>query len=214
MEEDLKSLARTLVSATNALAALGAGSYFLVNWIQYPSLEGSLLSNSKGSLALVGCAVLLLNAIRLLYFRAGRRRDLEGPLLSKAADGTVHVSREAVESGLRSAGEALDEITRLRVKVLTPARKRTLVRAHYLAPEDVSILDLSSRLRTVLMERFGKLVQLESEGKLELEMIFEGFYGKSKSAPVEVEQQAVESEPVESPPFTGPRYPIDEEESP
>lgn len=207
MEEDLKSFARKLVSVVNTLAALGGSSYFVLAWLdRRPDFSPALL-------ALLGGSVLFLNLLRILYFRAGRRRDEEGPLLSHTSDGVVQVSREAVEGGLRSALEALDDVTRLRVKVLTPSRKRTLIRAHYLAPEGVQILDLSSKLRRQLVERFRQLVATEADAKLEVEMVFEGFYGKTRAqkpvdgpAPEAVDTSPPSSEP---PPFTGLRYPID-----
>ncbi|MCA8972044.1 MAG: hypothetical protein KDC95_19810 [Planctomycetes bacterium] len=207
MEEDLKSFARKLVGVVNTLAALGSSVYFVLVWLdRTPSV-------SPAFLALLGAGVLLLNVFRLLYFRAGRRREEEGPLLSHTQDGIVQVSREAVEAGLRNVGEALDEVTRLRVKVLTPGRKRTLVRAHYLAPEGVQILDLSSKLRRSLLTRFRELVSTEPDAKLEVEMVFEGFYGKARAAkPADPEPSPPAEAPAadaEPPPFTGPRYPID-----
>ncbi|MCB9890291.1 MAG: hypothetical protein H6832_06870 [Planctomycetes bacterium] len=208
MEEDLKSFARKLVSVVNTLAALGSSVYFVLVWLdRTPSV-------SPAFLALLGAGVLLLNVFRLLYFRAGRRREEEGPLLSHTQDGIVQVSREAVEAGLRNVGEALDEVTRLRVKVLTPGRKRTLVRAHYLAPEGVQILDLSSKLRRSLLTRFRELVSTEPDAKIEVEMVFEGFYGKARAArpaaePEPSPREKAPAEDSEPPPFTGPRYPID-----
>lgn len=212
MEEDLKSLARRLVGAVNTLAALGAAVYFILVWMdRTPQLSAPLL-------ALLGAGVLFLNVLRLLYFRAGRRREEEGPILSHTEDGVVQVSREAVEIGLRNVGESLDEVTRLRVKVLTPNRKRSLIRAHYLAPEGVQILELSSRLRRCLVDRFHQLVRIEKDSKLEVEMVFEGFYGKVKSGKAAPEppkdppdDQAAGEEEPSPPPFTGPRYPIDVE---
>lgn len=209
MEEDLKSLARRFIAVVNTLAALASSAYFVLVWLDDErALPVSVL-------ATFGAGVLLLNLLRFLYLRAGRRREEEGPLLSHTDEGVVQVSREAVEAGLRNACESLDEVTRLRVKVLTPNRKRCLIRAHYLAPEGVQILDLSSRLRRKLLEVFGELVRTDKDAKLEVEMVFEGFYGKIKTgkaseAPREEPKTAPEpDEPESPPPFTGPRYPID-----
>lgn len=211
MEEDLKSLARRFVAVINTLVALASSAYFVLVWID------AKRAVPVPFLATLGAGVLLLNLLRLLYFRAGRRREEEGPLLSHTEEGVVQVSREAVESGLRNTAEALEEVTRLRVKVLTPNRKRCLIRAHYLAPEGVQILELSSRLRRSLVERFGQLVRMDKDAKLEVEMVFEGFYGKVKSGKtpeVSREEPKTTEEPAEPetpPPFTGPRYPIDVE---
>ena len=175
MEQDLKSLARRMVSVANTLAGLGASIYFVLRSF---SEEVRSKLPGEGWLALMGGLLLVLNLARLLYLRAGKRPEYEGPLLSQTEDGIVHVSREAIEAGLRSAGESLEEVTRLRVKVLTPAKRRVVVRVLYLAPEGVQILKLSSRLRKIVTERFRNMVQMDREGKLEIEIIFEGFYGK------------------------------------
>ena len=210
MEQDLKSFARKLVRVANTFVALGAAVYFLLNWFlgETDPLRAKL--PTRELLALVGGGVLVLNVLRVIYWRPGKRRDYEGPVLSHTEEGAVHVSREAIEAGLRSAGEALAEVTRLRVKVLTPARRKVVVRALYLAPEGVQILELSSRLRKVLAERFHQMVRLDREGRLEIEILFEGFYGKPLAKPVEEREEQVEvAEEPAVPPFTGPRYPID-----
>ncbi len=210
MEEDLKSFGRKLVRVVNSLAALSAAVFFIIAWLGNPP------NVSPGFLAVCGVGVLFLNVVRILYFRSGKRADEAGPLSSMTDDGIVHVSREAVESGLRAAGEGLSDVTRLRVKVLTPGRRRHRIRAHYLAPEGVQILEVGSKLRRALLDRFGELVRVD-EGKLEVEMIFEGFYGKAKGVKrpePEPEPEPEVSEPAEPeapPPFTGPRYPIDAE---
>ncbi|HHI79670.1 MAG TPA: hypothetical protein ENK02_06790 [Planctomycetes bacterium] len=166
---------------------------------------------SKKVLALLGASVLILNLLRWLYLRSGPNALLEGPLLSQTKHGVVQVSREAIEAGLRSAGEALPEVSRLRVRILTPTKRKILIRAHYTTPEGIDIFDLSARLRRTLLEGFERMVQLEREGKLEIELVFDGFYGKVKApkAAPESKEKKAESQETESQPFTGPRYPID-----
>jgi hypothetical protein len=198
-------LARTLINAGNAIAACAAGVYFLLVWFDHTPAV------SRGLLALLGVLVLILNFWRLLSLWPRRDRELEGPLTSMTRDGAVQVSREAVEAGLRAAGEALGDVTRLRVKIVTTARRRHLLRAHYMAPEGASILEVSSRLRRALVDRFHALVPSDNEGKLEVEMIFEGFYGKAKVRAAESAAAAPAPTPEAPPPFTGPRYPIDAE---
>lgn len=201
-----------MVAVTNCLVASYSGIHFLV---EYYEIEFLAAKEPKPSvLALIGAVVLILNILSLLYWRAGRRRDLDGPILSHTPEGVVQVSQEALETGLRTVGEQLSEVTRLRVKVLAPQKKKVLVRAHYLAPEGVQILELSSQLRKVLKERFKQLVSLTNDSGLEIEIIFEGFYGKARARaavePVEEEPQpATEPEDEPPPPFTGIRYPID-----
>jgi len=213
MEQDLKTLARTLVNVANTVMALAASLYFVLDAVlpeRQAGETGPLLRDrfpSPTLLALIGGALLILNMVRVIYWRASRTREYDGPLLSHTDEGVVQVSREAIEAGLRTAGEALEEVTRLRVKISTPHKRKVIVRALYLAPEGVQILDLSTRLRRVLAERFHHMVRMDRESKLEIEILFEGFYGKplpqAATPPEEPEPQA----PV--PPFTGPRYPVE-----
>ena len=212
MDLDLKALARKMVAVLNFLVACFAGIYFLVRHFEIEFLSKQMPTDAAPALA--GAFVLFMNSLRLLYWRAGRRKEVEGPILSHTPEGVVQVSREALESGLRNVGEQLDEVTRLRVKVLAPQKKKVLIRAHYLAPEGVQILDLSSKLRKVLKDRFKQLVCMHHESGLEFEIIFEGFYGKARVRPQSVpgKEPTPEAPPPEEespPPFTGIRYPID-----
>ncbi len=206
MEEDLKSFARGLIGAANQLAGLGAAVYFVVLFL-HPQGEEPL---SRGLLAVLGGGLLFLNFLRLLYLRSSKPAGGEGPLLSHTKDGIVQVARDAIEAGLKSAGEALPEVSRIRVKVLTPVKRKVLIRAHYLAPEGTEIFALSARLRRTLLEAFERMVQLDREGRLELDLIFEGFYGKPKTAAKETAKRKPEDREESPAPFTGPRYPIEE----
>ena len=181
MEEDLKLFGRRIVAVANTVAALLSALYFVAQFFtpgDHPA--GQLPNVGTGVLAVFGAGVLAMNFLRLVYLRAGRR-DQEGPLTSHTDNGTVQVSREAIVAALRSAGEAMDEVSRVRVQVTNPAKRRTLIVAQYLAPEGVPILDLSAKLRTVLRERFLGMVQLEKESRLDIEITFEGFHGKLRS---------------------------------
>jgi hypothetical protein len=120
----------------------------------------------------------------------------------------VRVSRDALETGLRQAGEALAEITRLRIAVESGGPKKVLIRGQFQCPEGISNLEASRLLRRALGERFGEMVQLTDGGKVEMEIEFLGFAGKlSRKA-----SEPVDPEPEPEPsPFTGPEYPIDDE---
>jgi hypothetical protein len=206
VERDLKAFGRAVIGGVNTLMALFAAFLFLVGYFREDPLP-----ISKKVLALFGASVLVLNLLRWLYLRSGPNALLEGPLLSQTKHGVVQVSREAIEAGLRSAGEALPEVSRLRVRILTPTKRKILIRAHYTTPEGIDIFDLSARLRRTLLEGFERMVQLEREGKLEIELVFDGFYGKVKVAKPQAEAKGKteKTKEPESQPFTGPRYPID-----
>lgn len=216
MEEELKLFGRRVVGIANTIAALLSAVYFVAQFFtpaDHP--EGQLPNVGAGVLAAFGAGVLLMNFLRLVYLRAGRR-DQDGPLASHTAAGTVQVSREAIVASLRSAGESLDEVSRLRVQVLTTGKRRCLLVAHYLAPEGVSILDLSEKLRNVLRERFLNMVQLEKDARLDIQITFEGFHGKLRPPAPETKDTDDEPRRGEGPavqPFTGPRYPIDDDEA-
>ncbi|PIE22196.1 MAG: hypothetical protein CSA62_13460 [Planctomycetota bacterium] len=218
MEEDLKLFGRRIVAIANTAAALLSALYFVAQFLtpaEHP--PGQLPNVGAGVLAIFGFAVLAMNFLRLVYLRSGRR-DQEGPLTSRAANGSVQVSREAIVAALRSAGEALDEVSRVRVQVSNPGKRRILIVAQYLAREGVPILDLSGKLRTVLRERFLGMVQLEKEARLDIEITFEGFHGKLRSPQPDAQKERAEEADAtgEGPavhPFTGPRYPIDDDEA-
>lgn len=138
-----------------------------------------------------------------------RRRDRAQPadwVLSATPSGPVRVAREALETGLQKAGETLPEITRLRVEVDTRNQKRVLVTAWFQCAEGTSNLAASQRLRQVLAERFAAMVRLADAGRVEFEFEFQGFAGK-------LGKKAEVPPPPEEAPFTGPRYPIDDDGS-
>tara|TARA_R110002072_G_scaffold100429_3_gene221134 strand:+ start:19397 stop:20092 length:696 start_codon:yes stop_codon:yes gene_type:complete len=142
-----------------------------------------------------------------------RRRPGELPsnwVISETAAGPVRVAREAIESGLRVAGESLPEITRLRVQVKLPSNKRILITGLFSCAEGQNHLSGSQRLRQALLDRFAELVRLSDGTRAELELEFQGFFGKlGKNAP---EPPAPAAEVDEDPePFRGPQYPIDDE---
>jgi hypothetical protein len=120
----------------------------------------------------------------------------------------VRVAREALEAGLRVAGEQLPEITRLRVAVDCGQQKRVLVQGHFQCAEGTSNHNASQRLRTALRERFAEMVHLGDGVRVEFELEFQGFVGKLAKKGAD-QRASLEPEP---PPFTGPQYPIDDDE--
>lgn len=128
---------------------------------------------------------------------------------SETPTGPVRVAREALEAGLRTAGETLPEITRLRTTVDCSQQKRVLVQAHFQCAEGTSNHNASQRLRQALRERFQDMVHLGDGVRADFELEFQGFVGKLQKKAGD-KGQGLEPEP---PPFTGPQYPIDEEES-
>jgi hypothetical protein len=152
-------------------------------------------------------ALLLLNALRLIYLRQPKREP--NHIVSMGQAGEVRVAREAVEGGLRAAGEKLAEVTRVRVHVGHRAPRRVEVRVFYMAAEGVQIMQVSGRLRDALRQRFGELVQLPPEHRVEFQLEFEGFSGK---LPRRSEANKPKEPQTEDAPFTGPRYPIDDGE--
>jgi hypothetical protein len=127
-------------------------------------------------------------------------------VVSETPSGPVRVAKEALEAGLRLAGELLPEITRLRVQVDTTTHKRILVTGQFHCAEGTSNLAASQRLRTAMSERFAEMVRPADGGRVEFDLEFQGFAGK-------LGKKAGEVPPPEPDPstFTGPKYPIDDE---
>jgi len=126
-------------------------------------------------------------------------------VVSESSGGPVRIAREAIETGLRVAGEMLPEITRLRVQVRLTAGKRVFVTGQFHCAEGQNHLAGSQRLRSALLERFAELVQLADGQQAELQLEFQGFLGKlDKNAPAP-------PEPEDPMTFRGPQYPIDDD---
>ena len=126
-------------------------------------------------------------------------------VVSETPSGPVRVSREALEVGLRLAGEALPEVTRLRVQVDTSVQKRILVTGQFQCAEGQSNLAASQRLRQAMIDRFGEMVRPADGGRVEFDLEFQGFVGKLGK------KGEVPPPPNDTAPFTGPKYPIDDD---
>jgi hypothetical protein len=125
-------------------------------------------------------------------------------VVSETPSGPVRVSREALEVGLRLAGEALPEVTRLRVQVDTSVQKRILVTGQFQCAEGQSNLAASQRLRQAMIDRFGEMVRPADGGRVEFDLEFQGFVGK-------LGKKGEVPPPSDQAPFTGPKYPIDDD---
>jgi hypothetical protein len=153
-------------------------------------------------LFLGGIALLLWNFAWLV--RQKERLPPGNWVVSDTPSGPVRVAREALEVGLRLAGEALPEVSRLRVQVDTSAQKRILVTGQFQCAEGTSNLAASQRLRQAMADRFGEMVRPVDGGRVEFDLEFQGFAGK-------LGKKVAELPPPEPPPFTGPKYPIDDD---
>ena len=122
------------------------------------------------------------------------------------AGGGVRVAIEAIRNELKAAAEELPEVTRCRVSIVRPGPKRVKIHAAYNAREGSNILEISDKLRRVLRERFQEMVPLGEGARVEVEIVFESFAGKAPKKSGEEEEKG-----LEPPPFTGPRYPVDED---
>jgi hypothetical protein len=214
-----RTMTERLLLLLNVVAANVAAVMCLVAFLRpstvgvvaVPGMEERILVLFLGSgaswLVFLGAALLLL--LNVWWF-LGRNKALP-PLphvVSDTQSGPVRVSREALENGLRTAGEAVPGVTRLRVSVDPGQGRRILVLAWFQCAEGQANLPLSQRLRTALQERFASMVRLPDGVRVEFELEFQGFAGK-------MQKRAAEEPPQEEPvPFTGPRYPIDAEEGP
>jgi hypothetical protein len=220
MAKDSRRMTGRLLLALNLAAANLAALACVVAFVR-PSAIGVVLplpalgeqrlvtllldTNAAWAVFLGGLLLLLANLWWLL------RRPASAPpvthVISETAGGPIRISRDALEGGLRSAGEQLPEITRLRVTVDCGAGRRVLVLGQFQCAEGVSNLQASQRLRTVLQDRFNAMVALPASTRAEFDLEFQGFAGKLSRKPGD------KPVPEEASPFTGPKYPIEEEET-
>lgn len=215
MEADSRRLARKLVVAVDVVAALAASSLFVVGYVAPEVLgvkdaRGLLLLTERSEAKLTFACALGVLVLNLLYLLYGRR--LASPLrfvTSEVQGGPVRVAREAIEAGLRNAGETLTEVARLRVGLEHGGIKRILAKVQFQAPEGTSVHEATRALRHALDQRFSDMVHLGEGARIDWEIEFVGFVplGKAtkKPAPLIPLDRAEE-------PFTGPRYPIDDDD--
>ena len=215
-------VANGLLLVANLAVANGAAAFVVLGFVR-PTFVGVDLGPAQ---AVFGGRVfvapldtglawgLFVGAIALLLWNfawLARRTERMPPgnwVLSDTPSGPVRVAREALETGLRLAGEALPEVTRLRVQVDTSAPKKIVVTGQFQCAEGASNLFASQRLRQVLVDRFGEMVRPADGSRVEFDLEFQGFAGKAGKKGVEMQP------PHEAPPFTGPQYPIDDEQQP
>jgi len=200
----------------NAAAALAVMAFVRPGFVGVDSGVVPLLGDRRALLlpldtgvawgALLASIVLLLWNFAWLVRRPERLPPVHW-VVSETASGPVRVAREALEAGLRLAGEALPEITRLRVQVDTRANKRILVAGQFHCAEGTSNLAASQRLRQAMTDRFAEMVRLADGSRVEFDLEFQGFAGKLGK---KGEVPPPEPDPSS---FTGPRYPIDDEAS-
>ncbi len=219
---DLKVLAGRALLAANLAAAVGASVFVLLVHIApgpmsvpvhaEPGLFRWAVRGEDAGLLLplLAAALLLADFLWVVYGSPGGAPVSH--VTSETAAGPVRVSRDALEAGLRAAGEAIADVTRLRVaiEVAGPLGKRVVGRAQFFAPDGSSIPDVSQRLRRALQRRFEDMVRLPDGHRLEWEVEFGGFQGKRARRPDEVPGESDEGSEGDVP-FTGPRYPIDDE---
>ena len=217
MARDLRSLWLGVLVLAHVIVALAACVLTVLLYLNvvgsYDAETGDAVlrvadGTTRNTVFLVAVALLVVDVLWLLYGRSP-----SAPLrhvTSKGPGGTVHVSREALEAGLRSAGESLDVVTRVRVGIERRGPKRLVVRAFFQAPDGVSILDAGRSLRRVLDERFAAMVGQWDGPKPDIEVEFVGFAGRLPRRPEPVPEP---EPPAEEPSaFTGPKYPIPEDD--
>jgi hypothetical protein len=217
-------VADRLLLVTNLVVANGAAAVFVVMFVQ-PGALGLGVTNVGGAAVVplaeprgallpldtaLAWALLAVSIVLLLWNFAWlvRRREQAPPsnwVISDTPSGPVRVAREALESGLQKAGEALVEITRVRVQVDTRTPKRIGVTVQFQAAEGSNNLAASQRLRQAVGDRFTEMVRLTDDHQAEFELEFQGFAGKLGKKGLEVPP------PPEAQPFTGPKYPIDDD---
>lgn len=212
-----RRIADRLLLVTNLVVANAMAAFWIVTFVQpqavglplVPGIDPGFrvavlpLDTPAAWTALAAAIVLLLWNFAWLV----RRREKAPPsnwVLSETPSGPVRVAREALENGLRQAGEALAEVTRLRVQIDLRTQKRILVTGFFQCAEGTNNLAASQRLRQAMSDRFGEMVRPADGTRVDYDLEFQGFAGK-------LGKKAADVPPPEPPPFTGPKYPIDDE---
>ncbi|HEB52249.1 MAG TPA: hypothetical protein ENI87_03225 [bacterium] len=213
-----------LLLVTNLAVANGVAALWVASFLQ-PSVLGGSPRPGGGAAEAGGRALhlplqtpaawlALLGSIALLLWNFAwlvRRREHAPPsnwVISESPAGPVRIAREAIEAALRLAGEALPEVTRLRVQVDLRSPRRILVRGQFHCAEGVQHLAASQRLRAALVARFGELVHLAEQSAAEFELEFQGFAGKLDKHL----QPPADEPPADEGYFRGPQYPIGDDE--
>jgi len=217
MRSDLRALIGRGLVLLNLAVAVGAATVVVLAWVApgrlgtWDEAAGTLtlhLADRPGvrSVSWLGLLLIAADVLYLLYGRAPRAPLRH--LVSETREGSVMVTREAVENSLRAAGESLAEISRLRVSVRQTGMRRLVVHAWFTAPETTSIATASQTLRRALRQRFETMVQMPDGTRVEYELEFGGFSGRGA-------KKATEAPAPQEPgvPFTGPQYPIEEDDA-
>jgi len=215
-------LADRLLLVTNLVVANAAAAVFVVLFVQPGVFVGGdagpfaqVLGSGRIAVLPLGDPLvwlLLLLGIGLLIWNFAwlvRRREAAPPtnwVVSDTPSGPVRIAREALENGLRQAGESLPEVTRVRVQVDTRTMKRILVVGQFQCAEGTNNLAASQRLRSCMVDRLNEMVRPVDGTRIEFDLEFQGFAGK-------LGKKGTDVPPPEAPPFTGPRYPIDDDSS-
>jgi hypothetical protein len=222
MTQPRHRLADRLLLVTNLVVANVAAAVFVVVFLQ-PGLLlgvdaspiGQVFGHARVALVPLSTAlswIALCVGIGLLVWNFAwlvRRREQEPPshwVVSDTPSGPVRIAREALETGLQKAGEGLAEVTRVRVQVDPRQSKRIQVTGQFWCAEGTNNLAASQRLRAALTDRLHEMVRPLDGARFEFDLEFQGFAGKLG--------KKVDVPPPEPPPFTGPKYPIDDEAAP
>lgn len=204
-----------LLLVGNLVAGNAAAAFAVVGFLR-PTFVGADPGASRSLLlpletgtawgVFLGCVALLLANFAWLVRRPERLPPTNW-VLSETPSGPVRIAREALEAGLRQAGEALPEVTRLRVQVDMSTPKRLVLVGQFQCAETTNNLAASQRLRQALLDRFGAMVQTTDGVRVEVDLEFQGFAGKLGKKAAEMPAQD------DNTPFTGPKYPIDDDQS-
>lgn len=172
--------------------------------------------------AVIAGILLLGNLLWLIY--GGAPAHPPSHVVSDSEDGPIRVSRDVIESSLRQRGEQVGGVARLRVALEpSPGPRRVRVRVMFHCIDDADVGLVGGEIRSAIRLRFSELVHLPDGHRLDLGLEFHGFASRpSKRSPSErgSAEKAVgtATEPDGSPdpgdeqdPFTGPRYPVDED---
>jgi hypothetical protein len=204
MEHSRRRLVGRVLAALTWVYATVLALYVLGMAIVRPDYWTLAPEEAQVAALLVGMAVLALDVVWIALFL---RELLQGEgsqyLLSRTAEGTARISLRAVQASLLRRAREAEEVIGVKLVLRRPVEKKLRVEVSYTTTEDRNAIQVSEKLRKLLRDRFGELVQPEDDFEVEFDVKVEGFV--PGTAPMGDKKDMEE----EREPFTGPRYPVD-----
>ncbi len=156
--------------------------------------------------------ILILNLVAVL--RAARTSSHVSHIRKETDDGEFLVSVKAAEETLERAVESLAEIYDVSVKVLIDRHReedKIRIRATCSTQEKTKFQDVVDQVKGLLRERFAEIIELDEEPYFEI-ILGRVVDESAEKEDTEKRDTGQEEDPYLSETFSGPEYPVEDEE--